>query len=266
MTPSVTGQVAISTTNLTPNGTVTPTVSVQLTTSTTITSLETITKTLTPQPADQPSPVVLATLYPVTPTPTPSPTPIATATGTATPTPAPVLIEETATLTPTPAGEQALPLVATPTTTALSTPENTETAIALAPLAPLPDGFVIKLGAPEADFTAIGRTEFTWSASADLSDGYEFELIFWRRGEDPILHGRGYGGRGRNSSAVVNFAKLGLGGEDTGEYFWGVRLLRVGSKQPLGVYWGGRRIVIHFQPEPTPKPEPCNVECGQSSR
>jgi hypothetical protein len=127
----------------------------------------------------------------------------------------------------------------------------TATATELAPLAPLPAGFVITLGEPEVDFTAIGRTEFTWSASATLPEGYEFELIFWRRGEDPIRDGRGYGGRGKSSFAAVNFEKLGLRSEETGEYLWGVRLLRVGSDIPVGPYWGDRRIVIHFKAEST---------------
>jgi len=246
-----------------PTITVSPTPSATPTPQPTATMPPTVTPTVTKPtpPSLTPTLVAIYTRPPATATPTHTPTPIAAATGTATPTPAPVLIEETATLTPTPTGEQAPPVVPTPTITALSTPENTATATELAPLAPLPGGFVIKLGAPEADFTAIGRTEFTWSASADLPDGYEFELIFWRRGENPILQGRGYGRRSRNSSAVVNFVKLGLRSEELGEYFWGVRLLRVGSDQPLGSYWGERRIVIHLPSEPTPKPcttEPCD--------
>lgn len=239
-----------------PTATSTPTVTpvTPTATATPIPTATTVDVTLPPPPTPIPTiipaksatPTPLPTLAPPYTPPTATPTPIPP-----TRTPAPV-----ATLTPivtaTLVGEPSPTVVATSPLSDTSALESTDPETELAPLTPLPEGFTITLGKPEVDTTAIERVEFTWSASTPLPEGYEFDLIFWRRGEDPIVHGRGYGGRSRNQYAVVNFEKLGLRSEETGEYFWGVRLFRIGSDKPLDYRWGERRVVIHFKPEPTP--------------
>jgi len=222
-----------------------------------------LTPATAPSPTPTPVPAATATPPAAPPTPINTPTtvlstlaPTLTAPPTATPTPtappAPPTATATAEVAPPPTPEPQTPESPTVTT---ATVEVTTTVTILPELPPLPDRFSITLGEPEADITASDRTQFTWSATHELPEGYEFELVLWRPGEDPVYDGKGWGGKSRASLTTINFSRLGWRAEQAGKYFWGVRLVRAEPYKVLQYSWGQRQIVVHLTSvEPTSTP------------
>lgn len=156
------------------------------------------TSTPVPDSTDTPTPSATPTVTPtptMTNTPTPGPTRTPTQTPTlGSPTPTRVLASNT------------LPVTTTPSTTA--------------------PGGTVRLLAPSAGDTLSTSLEFRWTEGVQLPEGYAFEPVFWRSGQDPLRDGRGFGGSTQNTSLRISLETVISAGGQQGEYLWGVRLIR----------------------------------------
>ena len=81
-----------------------------------------------------------------------------------------------------------------------------------------------------------GRVEFRWTANFSPSPGQAFEAVFWRRGEDAMRDGKGWGGVTQGNSITLNWDKLDVA-KDT--YFWGVLLVTTDPYRRLKYLGGG---------------------------
>lgn len=189
-----------------------------------------------PSPTVTPVPIESASL---TPLPSPSPSAVAVAavparspTATLVPTTTPITTQTpTATSTPSPASST--PTVSTiVTSTATMMPASTTDVFVAAKypvvlMAPLPDHTVRE----------TNRTlQFAWNPSTDLPDGYEYELVFWLDGMDPVTKGESPVGSGRAISRPVTFpVKLFGRSIFNQDICWGVRLWQVESESKVAV-------------------------------
>ncbi len=177
------------------------------------------------------------------------------ATNTATETPVPTETEtevptETATSEMTPTGtETALPTetpTVVPTETAVPAPTRVPLptkAPAAAPAAPVVakpaaaqpaaqapaanqwwSGQTVSLLEPADASTLTNIGTWTWSAmAAPLPEGYAYELVFYRRGEDAMVNGQGWNGTTRNTTMTFNFDDNFI---EPGDWNWTVLLVQ----------------------------------------
>lgn len=131
------------------------------------------------------------------------PTPTATMTPTVTPT-----VNQVRTPTKTTANPAA-PSLATPTNT--NSTSNTP-------------AVTVSLLKPNDGDTFDNKVTLEWAISSPLPEGYLFEPVFWREGEDPMRDGRGYGGTTKGTNISVSAETFRKSGE--GRYFWGVLLIQ----------------------------------------
>lgn len=165
------------------------------------------------------TPTSTATARPPTSTPvSDSPTPTGTPTDTRTPT-----VTNTPTAGPTRTPTQT-PIPGSPTPTRVPT-SNTLTAT-MTPSAAMPGG-TVRLLKPGAGDTLSTSLVFEWTEGVQLPDGYAFEPVFWRSGQDPMRDGRGFGGSTRKTDLRIALDSVINAGGQPGEYLWGVRLVRV---------------------------------------
>jgi hypothetical protein len=217
----------------TPRPTATATNTPRPTATATNTPRPTATATNTPRPTatatNTPRPTATATNTPrptATVTNTPRPTVTNTPVPTATNTPLP-----TATNTPVPPTNTPRP-TNTPLPTATNTPMPTPTAVtgSIAPVSP-GDGN-----------SGQGQQTFTWTANFAPSEGYAFELVFWKADQDPLRQSFGMAAPTTNLNVTLDLPRLDeqLGPTfDTGEYRWGVILVRTTPTYERVQYLGG---------------------------
>jgi serine/threonine protein kinase len=209
--------------------TATPTPTTRVPTSTPVaahTPTSTATPTNTPTASRSPTPTH-------TPTQTANPlavTKMSTSVPTVTNTSTPLV----ATVTPTPKTPTSTPVTRpTPTNTRTPRPtptsppavpnENTAPSIALADTV---DNLTVELVWPQDGFANNGRVTYRWQANGALPNGYAFELIFWRPGDDPMISGSGWGGTTTGTETTINWGDLADRVMPDG-YLWGVRLVQV---------------------------------------
>lgn len=203
--------------------TATPTNTVPPTATATNTRRPTATSTRRPTATNTPRPTATNTPVPPTNTPRPTNTPVPP---TATDTPLP-----TATHTPVPPTNTPRP-TNTPLPTATNTPVPTPTAVtgSIEPVAP-------------GDGNSGERQQtFSWTANFTPSEGYAFELVFWKAGQDPLRQSFGLAAPTTNLNVTLDLPRLDeqLGGTfDTGEYLWGVLLVRTTPSYERLQYLGG---------------------------
>jgi hypothetical protein len=187
----------------TPRPTATATNTPRPTATATNTPRPTATATNTPRPTATNTSVPTATNTPVPPTSTPRPTN----------TPAP-----TATNTPVPPTNTPRP-TNTPVPTATNTPVPTPTAVT---------GSIVPVSPGDGN-SGQGQQTFTWTANFAPSEGYAFELVFWKADQDPLRQSFGMAAPTTNLNVTLDLPRLDeqLGPTfDTGEYRWGVLLVR----------------------------------------
>lgn len=95
-----------------------------------------------------------------------------------------------------------------------------------------------------------GQQIFTWSANFTPSEGYAFELVFWRPGQDPMVNGFGMAAPTTNLNVTLDLVRLDeqLGALfDTGEYDWGLLLVRTTPAYERIKYLGGGRRFIYYR-------------------
>lgn len=101
---------------------------------------------------------------------------------------------------------------------------------------------VVNLLSPAPDTTVHASVLFTWSANFNPATGEAFELIFWRKGQDPLSEGLGWGGLSKIPQTTVDFSALKV---PKGEYFWGVRLVQTEPTYKLLKFLNAeRRLVV----------------------
>ncbi|MBX3014503.1 MAG: serine/threonine protein kinase [Caldilineaceae bacterium] len=194
----------------------------------TATAMPTATSTNTPRPTATETPTPLPTNT-ATSTATDTPLPTATATETAIPT-ATNTLAPTATNTPIP----------TPTQTRTPTPTNTPEPTAT----PTPVVGAIAPIAPDNGESGSGQRTFSWSADFTPAEGYAFELVFWRPGQNPMIQSIGMAAPTTNLSVNLDLERLDdqLGSLfDVGEYQWGVLLVRTTPAYERIQYLGSGR-------------------------
>lgn len=141
----------------------------------------------------------------------------------------------TPTLTPskTPTPQPTLP----PTQPATATP-STVTNSDSSPTSDLPT--TVTLLAPNEGDSLDGKLTFSWIVNTALPDGYQFEPVFWRAGEEALSNGRGYGGTTTGTSLTIAAVVFQSTGE--GEYYWGVLLVKTEPYQRIS-YLGGNNLI-----------------------
>lgn len=173
--------------------------------------------------------------------PTSTPIPDFTTTATATAT-------EPATPTPsrTPTVQPAAPRNVGPTATAtigsVASPSTTS-----------PDfsGATVTLLEPGDGDTVNSARTFSWKANFDLPEGYAYEPVFWKEGQDAFTSGAGYGGTTRATAKNLSAEDLINGDAQTGDYYWGVLLVKPGEEYKRIKYLGGGyRIRIESSSKP----------------
>lgn len=206
---------------------------------TTNTPRPTMTNTPRPTATNTSVPTATNTALPTatnTPRPTATNTSVPTATNTPLPTATNTLPPPTVTNTPAP------PPTNTPTPTATNTPAPTPTPTA-------PTGSV-ELLSPGNGESGNGQQVFTWSANFTPSEGYAFELVFWKPGQDAMANGFGMAAPTTNLNVTLDLVRLDeqLGALfDTGEYDWGILLVRTTPAYERIKYLGGGRRFIYYR-------------------
>jgi hypothetical protein len=124
----------------------------------------------------------------------------------------------TATNTPVPPTNTPRP-TKTPLPTATNTPVPTPTAVT---------GSIVPVSPGDGN-SGQGQQTFTWTANFAPSEGYAFELVFWKADQDPLRQSFGMAAPTTNLNVTLDLPRLDeqLGPTfDTGEYRWGVLLVR----------------------------------------
>ena len=96
--------------------------------------------------------------------------------------------------------------------------------------------------APGDGNSGQGQQTFTWTANFTPSEGYAFELVFWKAGQDPLGQSFGVAAPTTNLNVTLDLPRLDeqLGATlDTGEYNWGVLLVRTTPSYERIQYLGG---------------------------
>ena len=260
-----------------PTNTALPTATYTVTPKPTNTALPTATRTpqptntLLPSPTNTPRPTATNTALPTathTPRPTKTSTPLPTATKTPVPPPTNTLrptntntAVPTATNTPLPTATNTLPpptATDTPAPTATNTPAppptNTRTPTATNTPAPTPTPTApsgsVSLVAPSNGESGNGQRPFVWAADFTPAEGYAFELVFWRPGQEPIANGFGMAAPTTNLNVTLDLNRLDeqLGDLfDTGEYNWGILLVRTTPAYERVKYLGGGNRFIYYR-------------------
>jgi hypothetical protein len=247
---------AVPTVTNTPRPTATNTAQPTATPTNTVAPTATATNTRRPMATNTPRPTATSTRRPTatnTPRPTATNTPRPTATNTPRPT-ATNTPRPTATNTPRPtATNTPLPPTNTPLPTATNTPvpptntprpTNTPTATGTntpAPTSTAVTGSIVPV-APGDGNSGQGQQTFSWTANFTPSEGYAFELVFWKAGQDPLRQSFGMAAPTTNLNVTLDLPRLDeqLGGTfDTGEYNWGVLLVRTTPSYERIQYLGG---------------------------
>jgi len=250
----------------TPRPTATQTSTVRPTTTNTFTPQPTATDTPAPTATNTPAPTATSTPRPtVTSTPAPTdtttPRPTATQTSTVRPTatntstPRPTVTNTpipTATNTPIPTATD------TPAPTATSTPipTATNTRVPTATNTPAPTATpTAVIGAiepviPGEGESGRGQRIFEWTANFTLEEGYFFEIVFWKPGQNPMTQSIGLAAPTTNLNVTLDLERLDEQlGElfDTGEYQWGVLLVRTTPEYERVKYLGGGRHFTYYR-------------------
>lgn len=95
-----------------------------------------------------------------------------------------------------------------------------------------------------------GQRPFVWSADFTPAEGYAFELVFWRPGQDPLANGFGMAAPTTNLNVTLDLNRLDeqLGDLfDTGEYNWGILLIRTTPAYERVKYLGGGNSFIYYR-------------------
>jgi hypothetical protein len=102
---------------------------------------------------------------------------------------------------------------------------------------------IISLLTPSDGDTFDARLTFSWAANSLLPEGYGFEPVFWRTGEDPLRDGRGYGGTTTTTSLGISADVFTTVGE--GEFYWGLLLVKTSAYERIQFL--GERRTIHVK-------------------
>jgi hypothetical protein len=170
---------------------------------------------------------------------TDTPTSTATQTETATVTPTDPPTPDLAAAQTAEAAKFAVTVAAAPTAIARLSVTSTPTSEPQ----PLSLGAVTLLAPADGD-TLNSRLVFQWAGDFDLPSDYAFEPVFWKRGQDPLRDGRGFGGSTRNLHLSISLDSVFASGGQQGEYFWGIRLIGTDPFQPVALISEHRRIVV----------------------
>lgn len=93
-----------------------------------------------------------------------------------------------------------------------------------------------------------GQRIFSWSANFTPSEGYAFELVFWKAGQDPLQQSFGMAAPTTNLNVTLDLERLDeqLGDLfDIGEYQWGILLVRTTPAYERVQYLGGGRRFLY---------------------
>jgi serine/threonine protein phosphatase PrpC len=104
--------------------------------------------------------------------------------------------------------------------------------------------YSVVLDTPGDGDTLNSKQSFSWSSNFTLEDGFEYEIIFWKVGQDPMIAGYGYGGRTTQTYKNLSAEDVIEGGAQTGDYLWGLLLVHVEPYTRIKYLGGDRRIRI----------------------
>ena len=91
----------------------------------------------------------------------------------------------------------------------------------------IPSG-AARLLLPADGATVTGSTQFRWESDARLTDGQNYEVVFWKQGQDPIRDGFGIAAPTNNTEITVNLTKLDDNIDhplEPGDYQWGLLIV-----------------------------------------
>ena len=93
------------------------------------------------------------------------------------------------------------------------------------------------------DEQAASETDqrYEWTANFTLPAGHAFELVFWRRDEDPFVSGLGYAGTTTETSDIVKWSDMEVAPD---VYYWGVLLVKTDPYERVKYLGGGRSFEL----------------------
>ena len=104
--------------------------------------------------------------------------------------------------------------------------------------------------APANGESGGGQRLFSWSANFAPPPDTSFELVFWKPGQDPMVNSIGMAAPTANLNVTLDLERLDeqLGALfDTGEYNWGVLLVRTTPAYERVKYLGGGRTFTYYR-------------------
>ncbi len=87
-------------------------------------------------------------------------------------------------------------------------------------------GATVTLLEPADGDTLNSTRTFSWQPNFDLPKGFEYEVVFWKDGQDPFISGSGYVGTTSATTKNLSAEDLINSGAQTGNYTWGVLLVQ----------------------------------------
>ena len=106
---------------------------------------------------------------------------------------------------------------------------------------------MVQLLEPNNGDTVDGPRAFKWKFSGQLPDGYAFEPVFWKEGQDMIRDGKGWGGSTRATEMSINLLNF---PEAFGNGKWGVLLVKQSPYERIGLISEERRIIAQLKSGP----------------
>ena len=100
----------------------------------------------------------------------------------------------------------------------------------------------VQLMEPVENDTLAEKRPFQWQTNFTPPPGYAFEVVFWQRGEDPMLHGKGFAGLTVEHRINAGSDSFHQRNAPAGEYRWGV-LLVIQQPYQRVKYLGGERVI-----------------------
>lgn len=89
------------------------------------------------------------------------------------------------------------------------------------------ESWSVRLTFPDEEAGSEENQRYEWQPNFTLPEGFAFEPVFWRRGENAMDHGRGWGGVTRENSLLVKWSDLDVAPD---VYYWGILLVRPESE------------------------------------
>ena len=129
-------------------------------------------------------------------------------------------------------------------------------------------GILVQLLEPNNGDTVDGHRAFKWKSTGQLPEGYAFEPVFWKEGQDAMRDGKGWGGTTRTTELSINLLNF---PEAFGNGKWAVLVVKQSPYERVGLASEERRIIAQLKSGPAPsdgggiEPRPSPTEVPRSN-